>query len=154
MQTLNEIVKNVIENWYLFIAAIAITAVVSIAIYKFFKQPSEDQIKSLKEWLLYAISVAEKKFGSGTGELKLRYVYDLFLKAFPALTDYISFENFSKLVDDSLDELEKLLENNSVINELVTGKNISGVIGTLDSDKTESLELDHLNGDEGSPIEE
>ena len=94
MQTLNSIVKIIIENWYLFIAAIAVTAVVSIAIYKFFKQPSEDQIYSLKEWLLYAVAIAEKKFGSSTGELKLRYVYDLFLKAFPALTDYISFENF------------------------------------------------------------
>ena len=39
MQTLNSIVKIIIENWYLFIAAIAVTAVVSIAIYKFFKQP-------------------------------------------------------------------------------------------------------------------
>ena len=156
MQTLNSIVKIIIENWYLFIAAIAVTAVVSIAIYKFFKQPSEDQINSLKEWLLYAISIAEKNFGSGNGEIKLRYVYDLFLKAFPALTDYISFENFSKLVDNSLDELEKLLENNNVINELVTGKNTSGVTGTLDSNQPESTESlgINLDGDDGSPVEE
>ncbi|MFR6482019.1 MAG: hypothetical protein ACLUPD_10785 [Anaerotignum faecicola] len=44
-----------------------------------------EQREKVKEWLLLAVTEAEKELGSGTGQLKLRYVYDLFLRRFPAV---------------------------------------------------------------------
>ena len=67
---------------------------------KFFKLPRESQIAKVKEWLLFAVMQAEKELGSGTGQLKLRYVYDMFVSKFPYLVQFVSFEFFSKLVDD------------------------------------------------------
>ena len=40
---------------------------------------------NVKEWLLWAVTQAEQYLGSGTGALKLRYVYDLAVEAFPPI---------------------------------------------------------------------
>ena len=83
------------NNWYILVAAVAAVAVVIWFICKFFKLPRESQIAKVKEWLLFAVTQAEKEFGSGTGQLKLRYVYDMFVTKFPYLVQFISFETFS-----------------------------------------------------------
>lgn len=77
------------------------------------------QIKKLEEWLLYAVTVAEKKLGGGTGALKLRYVYDWFVRRFPWLAKMISFEHFSKMVDGALEQMKKMLESNKAAKEFV-----------------------------------
>lgn len=91
----------------------------AITITKFFKQPAAEQLKKVKEWLLLATAQAEKELGSGTGQLKLRYVYDLFLVRFGFLAKTLSFEQFSFLVDEALETLKRMLENNKAIQEYV-----------------------------------
>lgn len=44
--------------WPLLIALVAILAVVIFAIYKFAKQPRPEQLKKVREWLLYAVTAA------------------------------------------------------------------------------------------------
>jgi hypothetical protein len=107
------------EYWFLIIAAIAIISVVSIKAYLWFKKPGNEQLEQVKQWLIYAVAKAEAELGSGTGQLKLRYVYDQFIKKFPAIAIFISFEDFSKLVDGALEELEKLMKENKQIGLLI-----------------------------------
>lgn len=104
------------------ILALAITAtVVSIAAVKFFKSGTENQIDKVREWLLYATAIAEKELGSGTGKLKLRYVYDMFIVKFPWLSKIITFERFSMIVDESLEEMNKLLATNDAVATYIAG---------------------------------
>ena len=84
-----------IENWYFLVLILAVVVIAIIAIIKFFRQPSAEQMRKVKEWLLLAVIEAEKIFGGKTGEIKLRYVYDLFIMRFPAIAKVISFETFS-----------------------------------------------------------
>ena len=49
---------------------------------KFAKSGKATQLESLRQWLLFAVTEAEKSLGSGTGKLKLRQVYDMFLTKF------------------------------------------------------------------------
>ena len=49
--------------------------------------------KKAKKWLLLACLEAEKEFGSKTGVIKLRYVYDMFLATFPVLSKFMSFRS-------------------------------------------------------------
>ena len=63
--------------------------------------------------------MAEKELGGGTGKLKLRYVYDLFLTKFSWLAKIISFEQFSELVDEALEEMKLLLNTNEQIAAIV-----------------------------------
>ena len=95
---------------------------IGVSIVKFFKKPKDQQIKDLKEWLLYAVVKAEKYLGSGTGELKLRYVYNLAISKFPFVSVFIPFETFSKYVDEALDQMKDILDKNETckktINEL------------------------------------
>lgn len=62
---------------------------------------------------------AEKELGSGTGQLKLRQVYDLFLQRFPAIAKRISFETFSYWVDRALIDMREMLNKNKAIYRMV-----------------------------------
>lgn len=90
-------------------------------IYKFIKMSKEQRFNKVKEWLLYAVVQAQKGFGSGTGKIKLRYVYDKFLTKFPVISKMISFEKFSQLVDEALEKMKMLLESNNKIKEYIIG---------------------------------
>ena len=65
------------------------------------------------------VTEAEKELGSGTGQLKLRYVYDLFLQRFPAVAKRISFETFSYWVDRALIDMREMLSKNKAIYRMV-----------------------------------
>lgn len=110
-----------IENWFLILAFAAVIVVAALAVYRFFKLPTEDQLDDLRAWLLGAVTEAERELGNGTGPLKLRKVYDLFVARFPWLAKIVSFDTFSELVDEALEEMRALLENNEAVQEYVAG---------------------------------
>ncbi len=110
-----------INNWYLIVAGAAVLAGAGYSVYVFVKRPHTEQLKSVKEWMLFAVTKAEKELGSGTGKLKLRYVYDMFIAKFPWLGKVVSFEMVSMMVDDALDEMRVMLESNKAVKEYVSG---------------------------------
>ena len=107
------------ENWALIVALVAAIAAGVVAGIKFYNMTTDKQLSKVKEWLLYAVTMAEKELGGGTGKLKLRYVYDLFLSKFGWLAKVITFEQFSGLVDEALEEMKRLLESNASVQQLV-----------------------------------
>lgn len=111
--------KWIIDNWSLLIVILAGVVIVGMYIKKFIDMPSDEQIEKVREWLLYAVIEAEKQFQGGTGQIKLRYVYDMFVTKFPTLVSIISFELFSDLVDDALEQMRHLLETNANIADYV-----------------------------------
>ena len=68
-----------IENWPVLVALLAVLAAAGVAVYRFVGLPTEAQLDKVREWLLWAVTEAEKELGGGTGALKLRQVYDLFV---------------------------------------------------------------------------
>lgn len=111
----------IIEYWYIILAAMAVGAVIGVAIYHFVKLPLSEQLDKVREWLLWAVTQAEKELGGGTGQLKLRQVYDLFIARFPWIAKVIGFSTFSDLVDDALVEMRKMLAQNEAVQTLVEG---------------------------------
>lgn len=109
----------IVENWPVLVAAVAIIAVAIAAIVIFFTSGKQEQIEKVKEWLLYATTLAEKELGGGTGKLKLRSVYDMFVVKFPWLVRVISFDYFSELVDEALVEMRNLLDTNENVKDYV-----------------------------------
>lgn len=109
-----------IDNWYIIIAIIAGLAVIVAGIIAFFKLPLATQKEHIKQWLLWAVSAAERSLGSGTGQLKLREVYDKFITKFPFVSKLISFETFSNLVDEALEEMREMLDKNDNISAIIT----------------------------------
>lgn len=101
-----------IENWYFIVTAIVMVVMAGVICWNFFKLPTKEQIAKIKEWLLYAVTEAEKELGGGTGQLKLRQVYDLFVQRFPAVAAVISFDTFSGWVDEALEQMRELLAKN------------------------------------------
>lgn len=111
----------IISYWYV-LAAIAVLVVCGgVVIYRFIALPSEAQLGKVREWLLWAVTQAETELGSGTGQLKLRKVYDMFVQRFSWIAKLISFERFSDMVDDALVEMRNMLEQNAAVAALVSG---------------------------------
>ena len=69
----------------------------------------------VKEWLKYAVTMAEKELGTGPGQLKLREVYSWFIDMFPVFSKLLPFPIFSKLVDDALEWMRTQMEQNGNI---------------------------------------
>lgn len=109
------------ENWYLVVALMAVTGVVGVFIGRFLKMPTADQREKVKEWLLWAVTQAEAELGGGTGKLKLRQTYDLFVQRFPAVAMAVSFDTFALWVDEALEEMRKMLKENKAVKEIVKG---------------------------------
>ncbi len=104
------------NNYILYIAVGLVIVCGAILIYFAYKYPAK-----VREWLLYAVTIAEKEYGSGTGQIKLRAVYDMFLAKYPKLSIFISFETFSGWVDIALDKMRMMIEQNPAANALVKG---------------------------------
>ena len=121
-----------IENWYIILAAMALGALAVVAVVRFFRLPREKQMENVRQWLLGAVTAAEKELGGGTGKLKLRTVYDAFLTKFPWLAPVVPFEQFSSLVDDALEEMRKLLADNKAVQQMVTGED--SINGTTEAE--------------------
>jgi flagellar basal body-associated protein FliL len=107
------------DNIIIAIGIIIIIGVAAYAIYYFMNLSKEKQLEVVREWLLLACIQAEKALGSGTGQVKLRFVYDLFIDKFKYLSLVISFEQFSMLVDDALETMKDMISNNKQVEQYV-----------------------------------
>lgn len=101
----------IINNWSL------IVVVIAIALYLFMSGK-----KSIKNWLLFAVMLAEEDLGKGTGWYKLHTVYDSFVKSYPILSKVIPFTVFSGWVDEALEKMKEQIEKNPYIKKLVEGE--------------------------------
>ena len=104
------------------ILALVIVAIICILIAGFLKLGKERQLKVITEWLLLAVIKAEKELGDGTGQIKLRFVYDLFIDKFRFASMFISFNQFSALVDSALVIMKEMISNNDQVKNYIDSK--------------------------------
>ena len=115
------VVNFIAENWFLIVFALVAIIFVACSIIRFIHMPTAKQIENLMEWLKIAVVEAEKQFQSGTGQLKLRAVYESAVIAFPWIAKYMTFEKFSQLVDIALVWMREQIEQNEKIREYIEG---------------------------------
>ena len=107
---------NVIfENISYMVMLIVIVMICVLYIIHFSKLSKEERYEQIRGWLLQAVILAEKEFGSGTGALKLSSVYNQFCRELPWLAQTVPFSRFSKYVDDALNEMKSIVKNNEKI---------------------------------------
>lgn len=100
----------------IYLAALVVIAVVMLIVaVKVFGE------QKVRNWLVWAVGKAEQEFGSGTGQLKLRSVYNQFIARFPKLSTFITFKRFAVLVDEALNILSDMLKNGKIANIIEKG---------------------------------
>lgn len=119
-----------IENWMVVFGLAVAVIIAVLVVYRFFGLPTEKQVEKIKEWLICACIEAERALQSGTGQLKLRQVYDMFcaVPAFTWVAKLISFELFSEWVSDALATAKEMMINNKTLAEYVYGENADAEI--------------------------
>ncbi len=113
----------IMKNWSVIVAILVCVIVGGYTVYLFVKMPLEKQLDKVRKWLLYAVTKAEQELGSGTGQIKLCYVYDMFVTRFTWLVKVISFEMFSTMVDEALSKMKSMLESNKAMQAFVINVN-------------------------------
>ena len=108
-----------VDNWSLLVVLVCAIGGAVFGCKKFVQSGKTNQLKKVKEWLLFACVEAERDFGSGKGQLKLRYVYDMFVEKFGVIKYIITFEEFSKMVDEVLESAIEFFENRQIENKPV-----------------------------------
>ena len=109
----------IFNNIDIVIGLLALVGAALIGTYQFIKLGKEKQIHKVKEWLIFATIEAEKALGAKTGQIKLRYCYDMFVDKFKFVALLITFDEFSSLVDEALESVRNMLESNEKIQEYV-----------------------------------
>lgn len=112
----------VIENWFVLLGIFCLVFCLIYLFINFLGLPTQQQIEKIKKWLLWAVCEAERLLGEETGQLKLSYVYNLFIEKFPITAKFITFETFSKYVDLALEEMREMLEKNPKIVRYIYGE--------------------------------
>ena len=113
---------QLIEYWPAAVGIVSTIAAAAVAGVKFFKMQKDEQKRKIKEVLLAWVVDAEKTLGGGTGQIKLRYVYDLFISRFPDIAKVVKFETFSLWVDEALERMEEMLKENEALRNHVKSK--------------------------------
>lgn len=112
-----------IENWFLIVALLSCGVVGICFVFRFLGMPTEKQKAKVREWLIWACIEAERALQSGTGQLKLREVWNMFcaVPAFTWVARIVSFEQFSDWVSDALFTMKEMLISNAALAEYVYG---------------------------------
>ena len=76
---------------------------------------------NIQKLLVYICIEAERKYGTKTGQIKLKYAYDWFVSKWPLMSALISFDQFGKMVDIALVEMEHLASTNMNIWKYIHG---------------------------------
>lgn len=109
----------IVEHWYEIALVLVFLGGGAVAVFKFTRLNRDERYAQIRGWLLQAVLIAERDFGSGTGKLKLSSVYDKFVEKFPWLAKVVSFKTFSGYVDDALIEMKSVLEKNAATASVV-----------------------------------
>lgn len=91
------------------IIALVVLAIVAVGAIVIFL----NQRKKVIEWLKWAVTEAEKEYGSKTGQLKLRQVYDWYIDKFPVISTILPFSVFSSWVDVALKTMKEWIDVHS-----------------------------------------
>lgn len=111
--------QRFLENLPMISICLAMFSVILMCVYNIIQMPSAKRKQMLIEWLKLAVVEAEKALGSGTGQLKLRYVYEKAVTQFPWVIKMITFEQFAVYVDEALEWMNKQLESNKAVDRYV-----------------------------------
>lgn len=95
-----------LANWELVLLLIILISFAILKVVQFLRTPPEKRQELILLWLVQAVVLAEQKFGSKTGSVKLSYVYKLFIDKYGFLGSLVSQTVFEKLVDKALETME------------------------------------------------
>ena len=98
------------QYWLIIIFALAAAGTL---IYIIIKEPQR-----IKQWLIWACAQAELALGSGTGMLKLREVYDMFITQYPIFSKIIPFSVFQRWTEEALLVFKQWLESNATAQKM------------------------------------
>lgn len=100
---------------FVFTVLILISSVFAM-IWKYITFPSARRKERILLWLVQAVEYAERIYGGKTGNIKLSFVYNMFIDKFGFVGMFVSQEVFNELVDKAIAIMEETL------NESLKGK--------------------------------
>ena len=108
------------QHWLLIVFILAAAGTIA---YFAIKEPQR-----IKLWLIWACAQAELALGSGTGMLRLREVYDIFITQYPIFSKDIPFSVFQKWTEEALLVFKQWLESNTIAQKMFIPQSQQGEV--------------------------
>lgn len=100
------------ENWYLYVVAMTVGVFIGGMGYKFFKLPTSEKLKDIKDVMFVLVEKAETLYLSGEGQKKLEYVYNEMIKRYNFIK-IMPLDVFNVFVKGALIEVKIWLKKDS-----------------------------------------
>lgn len=113
------------DNIFLYLIGGVLILFIISTVWTFTEEKKDGRRELLRKWLEYAVTVAEAELGEKTGQLKLRFVYDMALRRFGWLEKVVTFSEFSAYVDEALEWMRAQIQNNAAVREVIANGNNS-----------------------------
>lgn len=109
-----KVMAYIVENWEVLLALICVVTVAAQKIWEFIGLPTEKKRAEIQSRLLEWVRRAEASLGGETGKFKLAQVYDLFCRQYPYVKKWFSLEQFDRMVQQALSEMETSFADGAV----------------------------------------
>jgi len=114
-----DMINFIMDYWFLIVIACVIGYLIGRSVKGFKNLPVEVKEENIINFLIWAVAKAEEKWGSNTGNLKLREAYALFVQFYPDIALKIPFETFSEWVDKALEKFNEIASKNKKIKDAI-----------------------------------
>ena len=111
----------IMNNWFNVVGILVIAVGAIFAGKKFMDKDKAQKIEAIREWLKYGVTVTERALGSNTGKLKLTMLWSIATQQFPFIAKLLTFEDFSRMVDEALAWMKEQIETNPNIKAAILG---------------------------------
>lgn len=120
------IINWILGNWFLVVVFMCFFGCFILYIRKFFKLPTNEQIKVIKDFIYTLVLSAEKELGSSTGQAKLATVIQKFYSTCPIdLRKFMTEKMIIDFIEESVERMKKYFENNPVAQENILKVGVS-----------------------------
>jgi len=98
-----------ITYWPTILVIIVLAVWIVYKIKNFYKLPNSERVKRIKEWLLYWVTEAIKKYDVGEMDLAIAEIYGLFCDKFPIIKTLIPLDVVHQWIEQAFEKFQGIL---------------------------------------------
>ena len=133
MSIVNDFIKTMLQNQYIILAVIIITALIVNAFIK--------GKKGIYETALYLVTVAEEEWGSKTGQIKFAQVISTIRMQYPIISIFLREETIKKIIEDALKEMKLIFQKKENLEFTEAAEPLKPFLETADPTTTEPEQI-------------
>ena len=118
-----QVIKFIVEYWFVLLLIISGVSVAGVALYRFLKLPTSEQITIIKDFIYDLVLAAERELGDATGQAKFAKVISWFYSKCPFDIRRLFPEALiMEFIEEAVQRMKEYFERNPKAKENILAK--------------------------------